>query len=91
MSVIFICKHHTFYGYQEHSNDDIALITTDEEKARGWCESFSPVVKSGDICEWRSYTQAKMDKDYSERTDKDSYSDYKYDVKFPSEKFTQNK
>ena len=24
-------------------------------------------------------------------TDKDSYSDYKYDVKFPNEKYTQNK
>lgn len=89
MTNIYICKHHTFYGYQENENADVALVTNDETKARAWCDSFKPIKTNCDVCEWRSYTKMKLDHDYAVKNE-DDWHDYKFEVNI-TETYTQNK
>lgn len=90
MKTMFICHHHTFYGYQENEYIEIGMLTDDVTKARAWCDNFKPIFQSGEICEWRTYTALEINKDYTVSIDYDPLLGSACELNPPRPAYTQD-
>lgn len=66
---------------------NIGLITTDEVKARAWCDKIEPEGEENDYNKWASYYEHDLEEDLLEFCD---WSD-SFDVSLKSPKYSQVK
>lgn len=66
---------------------NIGLITTDEVKARAWCNKIKPEKCLGEYQKWASYYEHELEESLLEYCD---WSD-SFDVSLKSPKYSQDK